>query len=79
MTDILKELYFNYYEGAHGPTAEYREACKKESEYWDKLPLSEEELYELQRRQSDMVTASSIEWFREGFRLGASLMLELMD
>ena len=78
MTDILKELYLSYFEGAHKPTPEYRDACKKELESWNKLNLSEEVLSELQRREADVVTESSIEWFREGFRLGVSLMLEML-
>ena len=79
MSDILTELYLNYFEGTHRPSAEYREACKKECAFWETLSLSEEALNELRCRQVDMVTESNIGWFREGFRLGASLMLELLD
>ena len=79
MIDVLKELYLNYYEGLLKPSAEYREACQKESDFYDALDLSEETLDKLRRIEVDLSTALSVDSFREGFRLGASLMLELMN
>ena len=79
MTDILKELYLDYYEGKHTPSADSRKVCRAETDFWNRLNLSEEVLSELQIKEADVITEANIDWFREGFRLGASLMLELLD
>ena len=80
MTDILEELYFQYFDEAHNPSPAYRAACKEETALWDKLMpnISKAELEEIQAKQAEIFTITNLEWFREGFRLGAALMLEAM-
>ena len=80
MTDILEKLYMDYFLEQHKPSPETRTATRKEGEALDKLllSLSDDDREELQAWQSDALILSNLDWFREGFRLGVSLMLAAM-
>lgn len=80
MTDILEELYFQYFDEAHKPSPAYKAACKEEIALWNKLlpDISRAELEQIQAKHAEIFTIANIEWFREGFRLGVALMLETL-
>ena len=80
MTDILKELFDSPFYSRCGPPEELRALYQQESELWEKLvpELSPEALDSLNAAQADIARADNLQWFREGFRLGASLMLHLL-
>ena len=81
MTDILKSLYES--EGIFTmPLSEkYKALCQKDARLWRKLEplLGVETLDELSDSSTSVEEQGNYEWFCRGFRLGASLMLELMD
>ena len=74
MTDILKELFDSPFYSRCDPL------YQRESELWEKLvpELSPEALDSLNAAQADIARADNLQWFREGFRLSASLMLHLL-
>lgn len=80
MTDILEALYKSYFLENHKASPEYRAASRTEEKMLDKLlsGVSEDDREELRAWQADSLMLSNIDWFREGFRLGAALMLELL-
>ncbi len=80
MNDILEELYMGYFLEQHKPSPETRAATRKEGEALGKLlpGLGGDTVEELQARQSETLISSNLDWFREGFRLGVSLMLEVL-
>lgn len=80
MTDILKELYEERFYTHWQTTPEYRKLADKEAALWEQAkPLLGQKLIDqLSNSQSDVSYQTNYEWFREGFRLGASLVLELL-
>lgn len=80
MTDILKELFDSPFYSRCDPPEELRALYQRESELWEKLvpELSPEALDSLNAAQADIARADNLQWFREGFRLSASLMLHLL-
>ena len=81
MTDILKQIYEDKFFARRPLTEEYQSLSEKDGILWEKArPLLGRELTDkIQNNQSDINYQTNFEWFREGFRLGASLMLELLD
>ena len=81
MNDILKNLYES--EGIFNmPFSEkYKALCQKDAKLWRKLEplLGVDTLDELSDSCASVEEQGNYEWFRRGFRLGASLMLELLD
>ena len=79
--DILKELYEGQYGVELPKTPEYLTVRRKVADgFWDKIEQTMgrgfiEKNWENLLKQEDM---ESFEYFRQGFRLGASLMLELL-
>ena len=80
MTDILKELYEERFYNNWQITPEYQELNDKETALWEQVkPLIGQKIIDqLTSSQSDVTYQSNYEWFREGFRLGAGLILELL-
>lgn len=80
MTDIIKEIYEERFFGERHLSEEYRALEDKDSALWQKVrPLLGRELIDqMQNSQSDINYQTNYEWFREGFRLGAGLMRELL-
>ena len=75
MQDILREIFDNYYEGKVGG----HPMTEKEREVWDRAQavLGGETIDKLIYAQSRSLAESQYDFFREGFLLGAQLMLEL--
>lgn len=80
MNDILEELYMDYFLEQYKPSPETRAATRKEGEALGKLlpGLGGDTVEELQARQSETLISSNLDWFREGFRLGVALMMEVL-
>ena len=81
MTDILKSLYENESTLNMPFSEEYKALCQKDAKLWEKLTplLGMDTLDELSDSHASIKDQSNYEWFRRGFHLGASLMLELLD
>ena len=81
MTDILKKLYES--EGLFNMpvSEEYKALCHKDFKLWEKLEplLGTDTLDELSDSTAHVEDQRNFNWFRAGFRLGASLMLELLE
>ena len=81
MADILKELYDSSLYGCIDASDELKDLRHKETELWDKvLPiLGMDTIDEINNTQGAIARENNLQWYRNGFLLGASLMLELMD
>ena len=75
MQEILKEIF----EGGYTPTTCCRPMTAEEREVWDNAQkvLGGEMIDKMEYAQSRSLTETQYDYFREGFRLGALLMLEL--
>ena len=80
MPDILKELYEEKFYTDWRITPEYQALAQQASMLWEKVEplLGREVMEQLTRSEDDLSYQTNYEWFRKGFRLGASLMLELL-
>ena len=80
MTDILKELFESPFYGGCDPSETLTALRKRETELWDQLlpVLGLETIDEINDTQGAIAHEINLQWYREGFRLGASLMLELL-
>lgn len=80
MTDILKELFDSPLYIDRAPSEELLALRAEESKLWDKIqPLIGLEIMdELNDVQAGIDNEKNLTWFREGFRLGAGLILELL-
>ena len=80
MTDIIKQIYEDRFYANRPLTEEYQTLADKECILWEEArPLLGRELADkIQDNQSDINYQTNYEWFREGFRLGASLRLEIL-
>lgn len=80
MTNTLRELYEEKVVCSYTFSEEHRRLRKQETELWDKVTplLGREAVDKLLQNQGDIQELTNFEWFREGFLLGASLMLELL-
>lgn len=80
MTDIIKELFDSALYIDRAPSEKLLALRAEESKLWEKIqPLIGLEIMdELTDVQASIDNEKNLTWFREGFRLGASLMLELL-
>ena len=80
MTDIIKELYDSALYTDRAPSEELLALRAEESKLWEKIEplLGLETMDKLTDVQASIDNEKNLTWFREGFRLGASLMLELL-
>ncbi len=80
MSDIIKELFESPLYIDRAPSEELLALRAAELELWDKIQtlIGLETLDKLTDIQASIGNEKSLTWFREGFRLGASLMLELL-
>lgn len=76
MQDLLREIFDNIYVEKVPGRPMTREECRT----WDKAQviLGEDFLDQMIHSQSRSITEEQYDYFREGFRLGARLILELM-
>lgn len=77
MKDPLREI-FEHFQDLYSPTAEYWALCRAEEDVLNQARsvMGAAFVDELLRRSADVSWQSEYEWFREGFRLGAALILE---
>lgn len=80
MSDILEDLFYNKFMAEYEPTSVERGFRRKIQQHWEAIDplISAEKREEMQNFQSAAETDANLSWFREGFRLGAALMLELL-
>jgi len=80
MTDMLEMIYNSDAFFERPPSEKYFALSREESKVWEKIrPLIGRELSdELNAALTQSAQQANLDWFRQGFRLGASLMLELM-
>ena len=80
MASVIYRIYEHIISKDYQVSQEYRDLYKKEDKVWDKARplLSKELIEELQNSQGDVQMQSNLDWFREGIRVGMSLMLELL-
>ena len=80
MTDIIKELYNSALYMDRAPSEELLALRTEELELWSKIEprLGLEMMDKLTDVQASIDHEKNLTWFREGFRLGAGLMLELL-
>ena len=80
MTDTLKELYEERFYTDWQVTPEYQALAHKEDELWEQVRplLGQKVIDQLLDSQSEVSYQTNYEWFCKGFRLGASLLLELL-
>lgn len=80
MTDQLKEIFETKFDTIRPISPEYSELWDKEIKFMDTLRpiLGTETVDKIDDLYVDIAYQTNYEWFCEGFRLGASLMLELL-
>ena len=81
MQDILETIYRGGYQVLFTPTKEYRELERQAAPLWEQVDaaLGEEFAEELRRYAFQLTDLENLGHYRMGFRLGALLMLELLD
>lgn len=80
MRDILRELYEMDRSQPKVSTEELRTLRRKEIELWEAVKplIGPEMIDDINNAQAATIHEVNFVCFREGFRLGASLMLELL-
>lgn len=81
MTSILDQLYYGQFDLCAMPVSdEYKKCAKKLSPYWDQMgeQLGMSFCTDFSNALAEQESIREREMFREGFRLGSRLMLELM-
>lgn len=77
--DILEQIYIRHLE-EYDPSPEYRVLCERLDKLWADAgqALGEEGVRRLQDCESDIYLRSNLAWFREGWRMGTLLVLDLL-
>ena len=77
---ILNDIYNCCYEVNRPPTADYRALCRELYEMWAQIEaaVGYELVDKLQSKEADLLELREERAFRDGFRLGAGLMVELL-
>ncbi len=77
---ILDDIYAGRYSVGHPPGDISREVLDQDAAFWEEAEsiLGEEAVEEQQKRACDISFEEERNAFREGFRLGVLLMLELL-
>ena len=83
MSDILKELFNSpfYDDRDDRKLPEKLQTLRdQEIDLWERLQpiLSPKDINEIENTQNAITYELNLHWFREGFRLGAGLILELL-
>lgn len=80
MSDILRNLYTGNFTAQPKTRAEYFQQANQVEALWEKAGerLGEDLLEELRAAEADLQFEHNFNWYREGFRLGALLTLELL-
>ena len=77
---ILTDIYNGRYEVDRPLTADYQALCREAEEMWEqvKTAVGLELVDKLQSMEADLCELQEERAFRDGFRLGAGLMAELL-
>ena len=77
---ILNDIYNCRYEVNRPPTTDYRALCRELEEMWEqvKAAVGFELVDKLQTKEAELCEQQEERAFRDGFRLGAGLMAELL-
>jgi len=80
MTDILKELFESPYYCGYDRTEELTELEKKLSSLWEQVTrlVGLDLVDEIYNTEAEIASIKNLQWYKEGFHLGAMLMLELL-
>lgn len=80
MTDELKKIYEEKFYSDWQVTPEYQALTEKEDELWEQVKplIGQKAIDQIMDSQSNISYQTNYEWFRKGFLLGASLILELL-
>lgn len=81
MESILDQLYYGQFDlSGSAPSKEYKDCCKKIRPFWEKIEerLGSDDCTDFSNALAEQESIREREMFREGFRLGSRLMLELM-
>ena len=80
MTGELKKIYEEKFYTEWQATPEYQALAEKEDELWEQVKplIGQKVIDQLMDSRSNVSYQTNYEWFRKGFLLGASLMLELL-
>ena len=80
MTDILKELFESPYYCGYDRTEELTELEKKLSSLWEQVTrlVGLDLVDEIYNTEAEIANIKNLQWYKEGFHLGAMLMLELL-
>ena len=80
MQDILKSLYTGSFTAQPAPNTQYFQQANQVEDLWEKVRelIGEDLLEELRAAENSIQFEHNFNWYREGFRLGALLMLELV-
>lgn len=80
MTDIIESIYENISMDGGIVSAEYRERYRRARVLWDSVQpvLGTEMIEKLKECYFDAEEQSNLDWFREGIRIGLSLMMEVL-
>lgn len=80
MTSVIQEIYNHLMAKGFAVTPEYRELCRENAALWDEIQplLTKETVEKLMDSQNDMILRTNLDWFREGVRIGAAFMLEVL-
>ena len=81
MRSILDDIFYGRYSREFTPIPEYRKAVNAMTKEWDaaNAVLGYEQVERLWGTQMEVACLEGADDFREGFRLGAALILEVLD
>ena len=80
MQSILDDVYYGRYQRKFVPTLQYQKASEAMAQDWDEAreTIGWEQVDQLWRSLMAVAALEGADDFREGFRLGAALMLEAL-
>lgn len=80
MTDILDQIYYGEYSGQSGASRVYRKLMAEGEPLWEAVyaAAGQETADRLQSNQCALQRVNARDSFKEGFRLGDLLMLDLL-
>ena len=80
MSDIIEEIYNGMLARNHDYSLEDQDMLRRDAELWDRASpaLGHEMVDALQDSQSRIALHTNLNWFREGIRVGLSLVIEAL-
>lgn len=80
MSDIIEQIYNGMLSRNHDYSLEDKDLLRRDAELWNLAApvLGREMVDALQDSQSNIALQTNLNWFREGIRVGLSLVLEVL-